>query len=360
MSLSFLKNLPPQKKISSKTLLLFTTQLATLLQAGMPLLPTLVMLKKQQSQKHFKKIIADLIASLYEGKTFSSALSEYPIIFSHDYRSMVIAGEQGGILGEALHQLVILHEKRQRLHEKLFSILLYPSIVLIASLLILGVLFFFVVPKFEAIFSELFSDKTLPALTQAILNFSRTVMLHPRLLLIGSILLLGGISLFFKTDLGLLWRDRSLLKMPYFKTLFQKHILARFTRTVGTLLTHGVPLLQALELGKENTGSRSVDALFQNVHDSIQSGNSIAASLRQHPFFPLIVINMMEVGEATGQLPRMLLNLADLYEEEIEIAMKRFLAILEPTIILVLAFLIGTIIVALFLPLVTMMGEIGS
>ncbi len=151
-----------------------------------------------------------------------------------------------------------------------------------------------------------------------------------------------------------------LLKTPYVQDLFQKNILARFTRTVGTLLTHGVPLLQALELGKETTGSHSVDQIFKNVHTNIENGNSMASSLSQHSFFPPMVINMMEVGEATGQLPKMLLNLADFYEGEIEIATKNFLAILEPTIILGLALLIGTIIVALFLPLASMMGEIGS
>jgi len=317
-------------------------------------------LEEQQSSTYLKKIISQLIASLHEGKSFSTALSEHPTIFSHDYRSMVKAGEQSGILGEALHQVAALQEKRHQLQQKLFSILLYPIIVLMAALLIIGLLLFFVVPKFETIFSEMCSDKSLPGLTQLILNFSHTAVSKPQLFLGGSIVLIGSISFFSKTNLGRLWRDCIFLKTPYLKNFFQKNILARFTRTTGTLLAHGVPLLQALRLGKETSGSHSVDQLFQNVHTNIEHGNAIATSLRQHSFFPPMLINMIEVGEATGQLPKMFLNLADFYEEEIETATKSFLAMLEPVIILGLALLIGTIIVALFLPLVTMMGEMGN
>lgn len=360
MRFSFLKKFVPQKKISTKTLSLFTNQLATLLQAGMPLLPSLLMLEEQQSNKQFKKIIGQLIASLHEGKSFSSALSEHPALFSNDYQGMVKAGERGGILGDVLQQLAVFQVKRQQLHQKIFSILLYPSIVLIAALVIIGLLLFFVVPKFETIFSEMFSDKTLPLLTHVILNLSRNTMNHSYLLLLGGVMLLGGISFFSQTTLGRLWRDRIFLRMPYFKNFFQKNILARFTRTVGTLLAHGVPLLQALELGREASGSHALDPLFKKIHNNIKHGNSIAASLREDSFFPPMVANMIEVGEATGQLPKMLLNLANFYEEEIETITKNFLAILEPTIILGLAVLIGTIIVALFLPLVSMMGEMGS
>ena len=173
-------------------------------------------------------------------------------------------------------------------------------------------------------------------------------------------MLLGAIIFFSKTTLGCLWRDRIFLRTPYFQRLFQKNILARFTRTVGTLLSHGIPLLQALELGKETTGSRSLDQLFQEVHDSIENGNAMTASLRQHAFFPPMVVNMMEVGEATGQLPKMFLNLADFYEEELQTHLERLLTMLEPATILLLALTVGTLIIALFLPLVTMMGEVGN
>ena len=360
MSLSFFQKYFPKKKISSKALSLFTHQLATLLHAGMPLLPSLLMLEEQQSKSYFKKTISQLIASLHEGKSFSNALSEHPTLFSNDYRSMVKAGERGGILGDVLQQLAALQDKRQKLHRKFFSILLYPMIVLTAALLIIGLLLFFVVPKFEAIFSEMFSDKALPALTQLILNLSRNITNHPHLLIFGGVMLLGAIIFFSKTTLGCLWRDRIFLRTPYFQRLFQKNILARFTRTVGTLLSHGIPLLQALELGKETTGSRSLDQLFQEVHDSIENGNAMTASLRQHAFFPPMVVNMMEVGEATGQLPKMFLNLADFYEEELQTHLERLLTMLEPATILLLALTVGTLIIALFLPLVTMMGEVGN
>lgn len=350
----------PEKKIPFKALSLFTQQLSTLLLAGMPLLPSLVMLEEQQSKNRFKKIISHLIASLHEGRSFSGALSEHPSLFSNDYQSLVKAGEQGGILGEALQQLALLQEKRYKLHQKLFSILLYPMIVLIAALLIIGALLFFVVPKFEMIFSEMFSNKALPILTQSILNLSRNLISHPYLVIAGSAIALALISFFSKTTLGSLWRDQFFLKTPFIKKFFQKNILARFTRTVGTLLTHGVPLLQALELGKETTGCRSVDPLFQKVHYSIQCGNTMATSLRQHSFFPLMVVNMMEVGEATGQLPKMFLNLADFYEEELQTQLERILTLLEPATILLLALIVGILIIALFLPLVTMMGEVGN
>ena len=356
MNLFFFQKHFPQKKIPAKTLSLFTNQLATLLHAGMPLLPSLLMLGEQQKKSHFKKIIVQLIAALHEGKSFSNALGEHPSLFSNDYRSMVKAGEQGGILSDVLQQLAALQEKRQKLRQKLFSILLYPMMVLIAALFIIGLLLFFVVPKFEAIFSEIFSNKALPALTQLILNLSRDIINHPHLLIFGAVTLIGGISFFSKTTLGCLWRDRIFLRMPYFQHLFQKNILARFTRTVGTLLTHGIPLLQALELGRETTGSHAVDRIFKEVHDSIEQGSAIAPALRQHTFFPAMVVNMMEVGEVTGQLPKMFLNLADFYEEELQTHLERLLTLLEPTTILLLALTVGTLIVALFLPLVTMMG----
>lgn len=356
----FLKKFFSKKKISSKSLLIFTYQLANLIQAGMPVLPSLLMLEEQQSQGFFKQLISQLIASLQEGKSFSSALSEHPTCFSNDYQSMVRAGEQGGILGGTLNQLALLEEKRQQLQQKVFSILLYPTIVLITAFLIIGLLFFFIIPKFEAIFSEIFSEKTLPALTQFILDLSRSIKENPHLLVLGSISLLGGVLFFSKTNTGRLWRDHLFLKTPFLKSFFRKNILARFTRTVGTLLTHGVPLLQALELGKETTGSHSVDPLFEKIHDSIQCGNAMATSLREHAFFPPMVVSMIEVGEATGQLPKIFLNLASFYETEIENATKNFFALLEPTIIFSLALLIGTIVVALFLPLVTMMGEMGN
>jgi len=318
------------------------------------------MLKQQQTKKNFRNVIAQLIDSLHEGKSFSNALGQHPTLFSNDYRSMVRVGEHGGILGEALCQLAALQEKCHQLHQKLVSILLYPIIILITALLIIGLLLFFVVPKFETIFSEMFSDQALPALTQVVLNLSHNIIHHPQLLIVGSVLLLGGISFFSKTTLGNLWRDQIFLKTPYFKNIFRKNIFARFTRITGTLLTHGVPLLQALELGKETTGSRSVEKLFQQVHDSIQCGNAVAASLSQHAFFPPMVVNMMEVGEATGQLPKMLLNLADFYETELQTTLERLLTLLEPATILLLALSIGILIVALFLPLVTMMGEMGN
>ncbi len=360
MRLFFLKNFFIQKKIPAKTLFLFTNQLATLLQAGMPLLPSLLMLEEQETQRRFKKIITHLIASLHEGKSFSDALSDYPTLFFSDYRGMIKAGEQGGILGEALHQIALLQEKRHRLQQQLVAILLYPSIVLITALVIIGLLFFFVVPKFETIFSEMFSEKTLPLLTQIILKLSHTIVNHPNILLFGGVVLLGGISFFSNTKQGRLWRDQIFLRTPYLKNFFKKNILARFTRTVGTLLAHGVSLLPALELGKETTGSHSVDELFQEVHDSIERGNAIVTSLRQRAFFPPTFVNMIEVGEATGQLPKVFLNLADFYENEIETITKRFLAVLEPLIILSLALFLGTIIVALFLPLVTIMSEMGN
>jgi type IV pilus assembly protein PilC len=347
-------------KIPTKTLSLFTHQLATLLEAGMPLLPSLLMLEQQQSHTRFKKVISQIMASLHEGKSFSHALGEHPSVFSDDYQSMVKAGERGGILGDVLQQVAKLQDRRQQLHQKLVSILLYPMIVLTAACFIIGLLLFFVVPKFEMIFLEMFSEKTLPPLTQAILNWSHHITNHPTLLIMTGIFLLGGISFFSKTTLGRLWRDQLVLRTPYFQRLFQKNILARFARTVGTLLSNGIPLLQALELGKMTSGSHSVDQLFQEIHDSIQSGHAMAASLHQNTFFPPMVVNMIEVGEATGQLPKMLLHLADFYEEELQTHLERLLTLLEPATILLLALTVGIIIIALFLPLVTMMGEVGN
>lgn len=360
MKLVLLKNAFFPKKISSKTLHFFTHHLAILIQAGLPLLPSLAILEKQLGKTKLNQAITNIIAALHEGKSFSNALGEYPALFSKDYRSMVQAGERGGVLGDVLYQLALLVHQRQKLHQKLFSILLYPLIVLIAAGLILGALFLFVVPQFEHIFTEILSEKPLPFLTQFILTLEHDISHHPYSLAFGSLFLLGSAFFFSKTTSGRLWRDQLLLKTPFINQLFQKAILARFARTAGMLLANGVPLLQALALGKETTGSPATDHLFEAVSLSIEQGASMTASLRQHSFFPPLIINMVEVGESTGQLPQMLLNVATYYEEELEHLLDRLLTLLEPCLILILALITGTVIIALFLPLVTLIGDIGN
>lgn len=345
-----------RKTVKGKTLMIFTRQLATLIDAGLPLLRGLTVLAKQEPDPVLRKVIVNLAETVQGGGTFSESLAGHPRIFSKLYVNMVKAGELGGVLELVLLRLAEFQEKAQKIKNKVVSAMFYPIIVLLIAILIMGFLLVFIVPKFEAIFADMLGGKPLPALTQFVIGAS-TFVKSNILVIIGAII---GMTLLLKlvakTRKGAFVLDNFKLRMPLFGNLTRKSSISRFSRTLGTLVTSGVPILQALNITRETAGNSVVANAITKVHDSVKEGESIVHPLEVSGVFPPMVISMIDVGEETGQLPEMLLKIAEVYDDEVDNAVAGLTSLLEPIMIVFLAVVVGTIVIALFLPLISIIS----
>jgi type IV pilus assembly protein PilC len=341
-----------KKTVKSATLMIFTRQLATLIDAGLPLLRGLTVLAKQEPDPVLKKTITQLAEAVQGGGTFSDGLSTHPKIFNKLYVNMVKAGELGGVLEVVLNRLAEFQEKAQKVKGKVKSAMMYPAIVMIIAVIIMGFLLVFIVPKFEQIFADMLGGKPLPLLTQVVIGTSRFV--QQQFLLIG--IVIGALVFAFKfiasTPKGSLLLDQFMLKAPLFGDLTRKNGISRFTRTLGTLVTSGVPILQALNITKETAGNAVISTAISKIHDAVKEGESIVRPMEASGVFPSMVISMVDVGEETGQLPEMLLKVADLYDDEVDSAVAGLTSMMEPIMIVFLAVVVGAIVIALFLPLI--------
>lgn len=347
-------------KIKSKTLMVFTRQLATLIDAGLPLLRSLRTLLKQEKNVTLRNTMVALAEAVESGSTFSEGLAQHPKIFNKLYVNMVKAGELGGVLELVLQRLAEFQEKSQRIKGKVVSALVYPIVVLCIAVVILAFLMLFIVPKFEAIFKDMLNGKELPILTQLVIGASRFVQDYYLFIGGGAILIFVAFKVFAKTDAGATSIDRFKLKVPLFGDLLTKTAIARFTRTLGTLVSSGVPILQALNITKETAGNVVISDSIAKVHESVKEGESMVTPLEASGLFPPMVISMIQVGEETGQLPDMLTKVADVYEEEVDVTVAGLTSLLEPVMIVFLAFIVGTIVIALFLPLISIIQELTS
>ena len=347
-----------KKTVPSKTLMIFTRQLATLIDAGLPLLKGLGVLAKQEKNLTLKVAINSMADGVQGGSTFSEAMGQHPKIFNKLYVSMVKAGELGGVLELVLTRLAEFQEKAQKIKNKVKSAMTYPVVVLAIALIILVFLLTMIVPKFATIFKDMLGDKAeLPALTLRVMQLSDFVknMFVPPYLWITLIItaaISSGWWALNNTARGIEFFDRLKLKAPVFGDLIRKSSIARFTRTLGTLVTSGVPILQALNITKETAGNVVLAEAITKVHDAVKEGESIVAPLEASGVFPPMVISMVDVGEETGQLPEMLLKVAEVYDDEVDNAVESLTSLLEPIMIVLLAFIVGTIVIALFLPLI--------
>ena len=347
-------NLPflEKKTVKSATLMIFTRQLATLIDAGLPLLRGLTVLAKQEPDPVLKKTITQLAEAVQGGGTFSDGLNGHPKIFNKLYVNMVKAGELGGVLEVVLNRLAEFQEKAQKVKGKVKSAMMYPAIVMIIAIIIMGFLLVFIVPKFEQIFADMLGGKPLPLLTQIVVGSSRFV--QQQFILIGVVI--GGLVFAFKylssTPKGSVLLDQLMLKAPLFGDLTRKNGISRFTRTLGTLVTSGVPILQALNITKETAGNAVISDAISKIHDAVKEGESIVRPMEASGVFPSMVISMVDVGEETGQLPEMLLKVADLYDDEVDSAVAGLTSMMEPIMIVFLAVVVGSIVIALFLPLI--------
>jgi type IV pilus assembly protein PilC len=338
--------------ISARERAAFTRQLAVLLRAGMPLVRAVDVLARQEANPRLADVLRQLGQGIRSGTTLSDALAQHPRLFDRLYLNMVRAGEAGGALEVVLDRLARFQEKSLQIRGKVAAALVYPLIVLVVALTILIGLLTIVVPKFQQIFAELLRGAPLPPLTQGVLAVSAAVKTH--LPLTG--LLLGLVVLLFpvlqRRPLIERWLDQLKLLAPMFGPLVRKAIVARFGRTLGTLLSSGVPILPALLITRDTCGNSRVASAIAQVHDRVKAGASLAQPLGATAVFPPMVASMIEVGEQTGQLPAMLGKVAEIYEEEVDTAVAGLSALIEPLLILFLALVVGTIVIALFLPIV--------
>src|ERR1051326_8405241 len=342
-----------RRKVKSKILMIFTRQLATLIDSGLPLLRSLNVLAKQERDKVLKNTIDKLADSVQGGSTFSDALALHPKIFNDLYVNMVKAGEVGGVLELVLNRLSEFQEKAAKIKNKVLSAMVYPIILMTMAVAILCFLLVFIVPRFEAIFHDLLGDKPLPPVTRFVLGVSAFMKDHG-LILFGAVVAIVVIYNFLgRTRKGRLAIDIFKLRAPLFGNLNRKTAISRFARTLGTLVTSGVPILQALNITRETAGNASIARAIARVHDSVKEGESIVQPMEASKAFPPMVVSMVDVGEETGKLPEMFLRVADVFLDEVDNAEAAIPSMLEPIMIVFLAVIVGTIVLALFTPLIS-------
>jgi type IV pilus assembly protein PilC len=347
-------------RVKSKVLTTFTRQLATLVDAGLPLLRGLRVLEKQERNVTLKEILGDLALSIEGGSTFSEGLAQHPKVFNRLFVNMVKAGELGGVLEVVLTRLSEFMEKAQKIKGKVIAAMFYPCAVLTVAIGILILLMVKIVPKFEEVFQGLAEGQQLPSWTRFVMGVSDAVRLH-LLSSLGIIVTVVVLFMLFKsTKFGRRVWDKFKLKMPVVGPVISKVSISRFTRTLGTLVSSGVPILQALTIVKETSGNVIIGNAVGSVHESVKEGETITAPLEASGVFPPMVISMVDVGEQTGALPEMLLKIADNYDEEVDNAVAAMTSLLEPIMIVCLAVIVGSIVIAMFMPLIKLMNTVGS
>jgi len=347
-------------KVKGKVLMIFTRQLATLVDAGLPLLRGLTVLAKQEKNRVMAGTINQLADSVAGGATFSESLGQHPKVFDKLYVNMVKAGELGGVLELVLIRLAEYKEKAEKLKNRIVAAMVYPIIVIVIAVAILVFLMAVIVPRFERIFEEMLGDAPLPALTEFVIGMSRWIQDKWLILLVLIAVLYGGWKLFSMTKVGRNTIDRMKLRVPVFGPVQLKSAVSRFTRTLGTLVTSGVPILQALNITRDTAGNVIVSDAIDKVHEAVREGESVVAPLEASRIFPPMVISMVDVGEETGQLPDMLLKIADVYDDEVDNAVDAMTSLIEPIMIVILALIVGTIVIALFLPMIEIISKMNE
>ncbi len=347
-----------RKKVSPRMLMQFTVQLSTLQNAGLPLVRSLKILEGQMRPGPFKDVLVAVTDDVEGGSALSEALGKHQSVFDRLYVNMVRAGEAGGVLDQILTRLAEFMEKSENIKSRIKEALTYPVLVLIFAAAILVFIMLVVVPKFNAIFESFNEDLPLP--TQFLIGFSSSIVTHWYLYIAVPVLIWLAYQWTLRNSAFRFMRDRWALKFPIAGDMTQKAIVSRFSRTLGTLLRSGVPILEGLAIVKESISNAVLQKAVSDVHDSIREGESIAPPLGESGLFDDLVVNMIDVGEATGSLDQMLLKIADTYDNEVDIKVSTLFKAIEPTIIIFLAVVVGFIVMALFLPILKMLNTLGG
>jgi type IV pilus assembly protein PilC len=352
-------------RVKPKNLMIFTRQLATLIDSGLPLLRSLTVLEKQEPNPVLKATVASLAENVQGGSTFSESLAQHPRIFNKLYVNMVKAGELGGVLEIVLNRLAEYQEKAQKLKNKIVSAMVYPVIVMFIAVAILIFLMIFIVPKFKEMFAN--TEQELPLISQIVFGTSEFLLSAsvgpiPNIVWVFVVAGIGmaGFNFWGRSKGGRSAIDAMKLKMPILGDIQRKSAVSRFSRTLGTLVTSGVPILQALNITRDTAGNVVISHAIEKVHEAVKEGETIVTPLQASGVFPNMVISMVDVGEETGQLPEMLLKVADVYDDEVDNAVTALTSILEPIMIVFLALIVGSVVFALFLPLIKMISAMGN
>ena len=347
-------------KIKTKVLTQFTRQLATLVNAGLPLMRGIEVLKRQMKDAQMKEALEGIGDNISAGGTFSESLTAYPKIFDNLYINMVKAGEAGGVLEVVLGRLAEFAEKSEKIKNKVKGAMIYPIVVLVAAIGITAFLLVAVIPKFKQVFNDMLGGAALPAITQFVIDASEWVQHNGLTIAIAVVAFVVVRKVVGKTDKGRKFYDWLSLRMPVTGTLVQRTAVSRVTRTLGTLLSSGVPILQSLMIVRDTTGNRIVSDALQDVHDAVKEGEGMTAPLSQCWVFPPMVVSMVEVGEETGALSDMLTRIANTYDDEVDNAVAGMTAAIEPALIIVLAVVVGTIVIAMFLPMIKIISSVSG
>ena len=345
-------------RVKPKVLTTFTRQLATLVDAGLPLLRGLRVLEKQERNATLRGILGELALAIEGGSTFSEALAQHPKVFNRLFVNMVKAGELGGVLEVVLKRLAEFSEKAQKIKGKVKAAMFYPVAVLIVATGIMILLLTFVIPRFQGVFEGM--GVTMPKFTLFVLAVSAAVKDHFFVTSLCTAACVVAFLLIIRTKFGRLVWDKFQLKVPVLGPVISKVAIARFTRTLGTLVSSGVPILQALTIVKETAGNVVIANAVSGVHEAVKEGETITAPLEGSGVFPPMVVSMVDVGEQTGALPEMLLRIADGYDEEVDNAVSAMTSLLEPIMIIFLAVIVGSIVIAMFLPLIAMINNLSG
>jgi len=349
-----------QPRVKAKHLMVFTRQLATLIDAGLPLMRGLRVIERQEKNKALKRSVREMAESIQSGGTLAEAMAQHPRTFNRLYVNMTRAGEIGGVLDVVLQRLAEFMEKMHKIKNKIISAMTYPVVVLIMAMGIVTFLFIFIIPKFQEIFDDLLGGEELPALTRFVMSASEGMLTRGPFLVVGIGLIVALISGASRFEWGRYVLDKFKFNMPIFGPLVRKTAIARFTRTLGTLMNSGVPVLQALTIVRDTAGNEVVARAIMVVHDSVKEGENIASPMESTSIFPPMVVGMVEVGEETGKLPEMLMKVADNYDDEVDNAVAALSSVLEPLLIIGLAVIVGTIVIALFLPMISIIGSMSQ
>lgn len=343
-------------KVTTRDLVIFTRQFATMIDSGLPLVQCLDIQAKQAENSTFRTELSTIKESVESGSTFADALKRFPNTFDDLYQNMVAAGEVGGILDTILNRLAAYLEKSDKLKRQIKSAMMYPLITVFVSIVVVGVLLIFVVPTFETMFADMGAE--LPQMTQMVVGMSRWIQGSWYLVGIGAFAFVWSFKWFYGTKRGNIIIDKIMLKLPVFGDLLTKVAVARFCRTLGTMLSSGVAILEALDICSRTSGNKTIEHAIVNVRAAISEGRNIADPLAESKVFPDMVCQMISVGEATGALDVMLNKVADFYEDEVDQAVEGLTSMLEPMIMVFLGVIIGGLVISMYLPIFSMANGI--
>ncbi|MBI2876578.1 MAG: type II secretion system F family protein [Candidatus Tectomicrobia bacterium] len=344
-------------KVGERDMVIFTRQFSTMIDAGLPLVQCLDILGKQAPSKFFADTIFKIKSDVESGDTFADALRKHPRVFNDLYTNMVEAGETGGVLDTILRRLAGYMEKASALKKKIKSAMVYPSVILFVAIAVVVFLLVWVIPTFAKMFTEF--GGTLPAPTRIVMGASDIARAYLPYIAVIVAVIVYLLRRYYRTSQGQRAVDAAMLKFPVFGSLIQRIAVAKFTRTLGTLLASGVPIIDALGITARTAGNKVVEEAVQAVISSIKEGKTIAAPLSQERVFPPMVVQMINVGEATGALDTMLNKIADFYDEEVDAAVEALTSLLEPMLMVFLGVVLGFVVVAMYMPIFQLAGTIG-